>query len=273
MTEGRRESAPAEGPEPKGPEPVEGVLDRSLALVAFLREHCPWDRDQTPRSLVPHLIEESREVVDAILGEDHAELEGELGDLLLNLAFQIVIGEEENHFSRRSVADRLEEKMRRRHPHLFDGGEKEEWEVLKLRERKEGEGALAGLASGLDPLLAAHRMQEKAGGVGFDWDEPGGALDKVAEELEEVREALAGSSSEDLEEELGDLLFSVVNLTRLAGRHASLALERANRKFRTRFERLEMLAAERGVRLEDATLEALDRIWDDVKAEERRTDR
>lgn len=245
-----------------------GTLDRALALVRFLRVHCPWDRAQTPESLVPHLLEETHEVVDAIHDGDDDALEGELGDLLLNLAFQVVLGEERGALSAETVAARLDAKMRRRHPHLFGLGDKEGWEALKARERGEDEGVLSGLARGLDPLTKAHRIQERVSGVGFDWDDTRGAWDKVAEELEEVREALEAGSPDAVEEELGDLLFSVVNLTRLGGGHATTLLDRANRKFHRRFERLEALARERGVRMEDAGLEALDRLWDELKAEE-----
>jgi MazG family protein len=246
-------------------------------MVHFLRRHCPWDARQTPESLIPHLVEETHEVVDAIQGNAFGELEGELGDLLLNLAFQVAIGEESGHFDRESVTARLEEKMRRRHPHLFGLGEPESWESLKARERAgEGPGLpageagiLSGLASGLDPLMKAHRIQEKVSGVGFDWDSALGAWAKVAEEVEEVREVLDGSDPEQLEEELGDLLFAVVNLTRLAGAHPTTALERANQKFRRRFETLEELARIRGIVLHEAGLEALDLIWEEVKTRER----
>lgn len=245
---------------------TKGILDRALALVVFLRENCPWDRAQTATTLIPHLLEESHEVVDAIRNEDPSALEGELGDLLLNLAFQVVVGEEEGHFDRASVVERLEEKMKRRHPHLFGLGEREEWETLKARERSPEEGVLSGLASGLDPLIRAHRIQERVSGVGFDWSDASGAWDKVAEELEEVREALESGATESLEEELGDLLFAVVNLTRLAGSHPDTVLDRANRKFHQRFERLEALAVERGIDVEKATLEELDVLWDELKA-------
>lgn len=247
-------------------------------MVHFLRRHCPWDARQTPTTLIPHLVEETHEVVDAIQEGDPRELEGELGDLLLNLAFQVAIGEEAGVFDRESVTARLEEKMRRRHPHLFGLGEKASWEALKARERaeagREGEtsppgGILSGLASGLDPLMRAHRIQEKVSGVGFDWDSAHGAWEKVAEEVDEVREALNAPDPDHLEEELGDLLFAVVNLTRLAGAHPTTALERANRKFRRRFEALEEVARARGIVLHEAGLEALDRIWDEVKARER----
>jgi MazG family protein len=254
-----------------------GTLDRALALVRFLRSECPWDREQTPSSLVAYLLEETHEVVDAIHDQNPDALEGELGDLLLNVAFQVVLGEEQGQFTAESVVARLEEKMRRRHPHLYGLGERREWEALKANERAQGASVLAGMARGLDPLTAAHRIQERVSGVGFDWSDPRGAWEKVAEELEEVKRALedarAGASDEAdqaVEEELGDLLFAAVNLVRLAGKHPTPALARANLKFRRRFERLESLARERGVVLEQAGLEALDVLWDEIKMEERK---
>lgn len=269
---------PHDQPDPAGPGPAPGAdhaettpgdLDRALALVRFLRANCPWDAAQTARTLVPHLLEETHEVVDAIHGGDTDALEGELGDLLLNLAFQVVVAEETGSLSADSVTRRLEAKMRRRHPHLYGLGEKADWETLKARERDEDAGVLDGLAPGVDPLTKAHRMQERVAGVGFDWDDYRGAWDKVAEEMEEVREALEGGDGDALEEELGDLLFAVVNLVRLAGKHPVSALDRANRKFHRRFERLEVLARERGVRLGEASLDELDTLWEELKAEER----
>lgn len=253
-----------------------GSLDRSLSLVRFLRKNCPWDEAQTARSLIPHLLEESHEVVDAIRAGDASGLEGELGDLLLNVAFQIVIGEESGSFDGASVVARLERKMVRRHPHLFGDVVRQDWEALKSRERAPDQGVLDGLARGLDPLLKAFRMQERAAGIGFDWDDAHGALDKVREELAEVREILPGrrredtppASAEALEEELGDLLFSVVNLARLAGVHPDTALDGANRKFLRRFESLEALARERGVPIPDADLATLDALWNEVKDDE-----
>ena len=279
----------ASGPTPPGEGPANGVphasptLDRALDLVRFLRARCPWDREQTPQSLVPHLLEESHEVADAIHEGDPAALEGELGDLLLNLAFQIVLAEEQGSSGAAGVVERLEAKMRGRHPHLFGGGEGEGWEALKARERGPSGGVLDGMARGLDPLTASHRIQERVSGVGFDWADYRGALAKVEEELAEVTGALeqaepsagrggGGSDPEGarahLEEELGDLLFAVVNLARLVGVHATTALAQANRKFRRRFERLEALARERGVVLREAGLTELDRLWDELKAEE-----
>ena len=246
-----------------------GSLDRALALVRFLRVNCPWDASQTPRSLVPHLLEEAHEVVDAIHAEDTEGLKGELGDLLLNLAFQIVLGEEAGAFDAESVTQAIEEKMAGRHPHLYGRGEKEAWSTLKARERADDAGVLDGFATGLDPLTRAHRIQERVAGVGFDWDDHRGALAKVEEELLEVAQAIDHESAEAVEEELGDLLFAVVNLVRLAGNHPVNALDRANRKFHRRFAALEELAVERGIELGSASLEELDVLWDAIKERER----
>jgi len=248
--------------------PGPGMLDRALTLVRFLRARCSWDAAQTPQTLIPHLLEEAHEVVDAIQDQQNESLAGELGDLLLNLAFQIVLAEEVGTFGAEGVYRRLEEKMVRRHPDLFGAGRRQDWEVLKAKERSQGEGVLEGLSRGLDPLTKAHRIQERVSGVGFDWQDFHGAWDKVAEELEEVREALEEGTPAEVEEELGDLLFSVVNLTRLAGAHSTTALDRANRKFRERFERLEGLAAERGIRIEESSLEALDGLWEELKGDQ-----
>ncbi len=246
------------------------ALDRALSLVEYLRRECPWDRKQTARSLVPHLLEESREVADAVFHGSSETLKGELGDLLLNVAFQIVVAEEEGRFGRAEVVRTLEEKMRRRHPHLFgQGGEPRSWESVKEEETEQNQGSvLEGIAPGLDPLLRAHRVQARVSRVGFDWAEPRGALAKVAEELAEVERALESESAARLEEELGDLLFAVVNLTRIVDVHAAVALEGANAKFHSRFQRLEALAREREVVLGNASLEALDRLWDQVKEDE-----
>jgi ATP diphosphatase len=247
--------------------PGPGTLDRALALVRYLRKECPWDRAQTAESLIPHLLEETHEVVDAIREGSGRALEGELGDLLLNLAFQIVVAEEGGALDADSVYATLETKMIARHPHLFGDGEPRDWESLKAAEREHGQGTLDGLAQGLDPLTKAYRIQERVAGVGFDWEDHNGALDKVAEELRETAEVLESGGAGAIQEELGDLLFAVVNLARLAGTHPTTALARANRKFRDRFERLEELAGERGIDVAEAELEALDALWDEVKRE------
>jgi nucleoside triphosphate diphosphatase len=263
--------------QPKTPaEPTPGpTLDRALDLVRFLRQNCPWDAAQTPESLIPYLLEEAHEVAEAIVdrGSRIADrgsadpLASELGDLLLNLAFQIVLAEEKKSFDAEAVVRELEAKMRRRHPHLYGDGERVDWETLKAKERAAdtATSVLQGVAKGLDPLSKAHRIQERVATVGFDWENARGAFDKVAEELEEVREAMEREPSPALEEELGDLLFAVVNLTRLTGLHSLQALHRANLKFTTRFEALEELAAARGIGLGQASLQELDALWDEVK--------
>lgn len=263
----------SEDTHPKRPDLGTGHMDRAVELVRYLRVECPWDRKQTPESLLPHLLEEAHEVVDAIRESHDDDLEGELGDLLLNLSFQIVLGEERGAFTAVSVMDRLEKKMWDRHPHLFGLGEREDWEVLKAKERQEkfgeeGASVLAGIPTGLDPLHKAHRIQDRVSGVGFDWDDATGALEKVQEEIGEVRDALKHGEFHHLEEELGDLLFAVVNLVRLGGSHSTTALEHANRKFSRRFERLEAMASELKISIPDASLEVLDEIWDEVKIEE-----
>jgi MazG family protein len=248
--------------------PGPGTLDRAVRLVRFLRDNCPWDAEQTAESLIPHLLEETHEVVDAIRDGSPEEIEGELGDLLLNLAFQIVVAEESGTMDSASVYARLEQKMIRRHPHLFGDGERQAWEVLKAAERTDGESVLSGMAKGLDPLTKSYRIQERVAAVGFDWENYEGAWQKVDEELGEVREAVESGDTAAVQEEIGDLLFAAVNLARLAGPHPATALSRANTKFQSRFERLEQLASERGIRIENAGLEALDALWDEVKRKE-----
>lgn len=254
-----------------------------MDLVRYLRAHCPWDGAQTPRSLIPYLLEEAHESADAIASGNDQALRAELGDLLLNVAFQLVLGEERDAFDADAVADTVIAKMERRHPHLFGGeGEPEDWETLKARERDDDASLLHGVTKGLDPLSKAHRIQDRVAGVGFDWDDAMGAFEKVAEELEEVRVAMedvrvagsgtgadaAAAAESVLEEELGDLLFAVVNLTRLAGAHALTALHGANAKFTRRFEALEALAKARGVELRAASLDELEALWQAVKSEE-----
>jgi MazG family protein len=253
-------------------EPSPGVLDRALTLVEFLRANCPWDAAQTPASLRRYLLEESHEVVAAVDSGNEEELRDELGDLLLNLAFQIVLAEERAAFDREGTVAGLEQKMRRRHPHLF-GGQPESWERLKAIERGNPEvseeGLLADLVAGADPVAYAYRVQARVAEVGFDWASPRGAWEKLREEIDEVGEELAGGTDGALEEEIGDLLFAAVNLARLSGVHPSLALQRANVKFARRFSRVEDLARASGARMEEMGLEALDELWDRVKREER----
>jgi MazG family protein len=240
------------------------TLDDTLALMRDLRARCEWDAAQTHESLRPYLIEEAYEADDALRSGDDAAIREELGDLLLQVVFHSVVAEERGAFDAGEVAGSLIAKMRRRHPHLYDGGERQPWERMKAAKR----ASLAeGLPVDLPALHRAHRLQDRAAGVGFDWPDAAGPLEKVGEELTEVREVL-DAPPERLEAELGDLLFAVVNLCRKAGVHASLALDKANAKFARRFGEVERLAAERGLEVATAGLAQLDALWDEVKLRE-----
>jgi nucleoside triphosphate diphosphatase len=257
------------------------ALERAMATVRDLRRRCPWDRAQTRETLRPYLVEEALELNHALGEADVREIRSELADLLLHLAFQLVIAEEQRDFTPADVAAELESKMRRRHPHLFDLGNAEPWEQIKRRERRGR--VLAGIVPTLPELLMAYRLQQRAASVGFDWPDTTGPLEKVREELAEVeRELVSGSPdhrddrdpdpnapgaapSQALVGEIGDLLFAVVNLARKSGVQPDLALDRANRKFRDRFEAIERLADERGVDIAMAGLELLDEMWNEVK--------
>jgi MazG family protein len=254
-------------------------LDDTLSLMRDLRKRCEWDAAQTHESLRPYLIEEANELDDAIrLGDPNAMRE-ELGDVLLQVLFHSVLAEERGEFDFSDVAAGLITKMRGRHPHLYGDAAKEPWEKMKSRHRK---SIADGLPAALPALHRAHRLQDRAAGVGFDWPDVDGPAEKVAEELEEVRDEIRKSPPPKpgappsldarhyaLEAELGDLLFAVVNLCRKAGVHASIALDKANAKFERRFQEIERLARERGIAVEQAGLQKLDALWDEVKRAER----
>ena len=246
----------------------DSALGRALALVRDLRARCAWDGAQTRATLRPYLVEEVLELDQALRRDDPTELRDELGDVLLHLAFQIVIGEERKEFDAETVTSGLENKMRRRHPHLFGDGEKpDSWELGK---REDGRGTgrtLAGLPPNLPPLLMAYRLQERAAGVGFDWPDARGPLEKVKEEIGEIQWEAGKGKWERLTDEIGDLLFSVVNLARKLGIDPRAALERANDKFTRRFAEVERLAEARGLELGRATIEELDKLWEEVKAQ------
>jgi MazG family protein len=243
-----------------------------------LRKRCEWDAAQTHESLRPYLIEEANELDDAIRLEDDKLMREELGDVLLQVLFHSVLAEERGAFDFAAVADALITKMKGRHPHLYGDAAKEPWERMKSKHRKSiGDG----LPAALPALHRAHRLQDRAAGVGFDWPDVDGPAEKVEEELGEVRAELRKSSPPKpgappslderhyaLEEELGDLLFAVVNLCRKAGVHASIALDKANAKFERRFQEIERLAKEQGIDVARAGLERLDELWDEAKATE-----
>ena len=254
------------------------TLEDTLSLMRDLRRRCEWDAAQTHESLRPYLIEEAYEVDDAIRGGNDRLLREELGDLLLQVLFHSVVAEERGAFDFHDVAETFLTKMKGRHPHLYGDGVRQPWERMKAKKR---ESIVDGLPADLPSLHRAFRLQDRAAGVGFDWPDVQGPIEKVKEETEEVCEEIAkhpdlvsrsatprhDAHHERLEDELGDLLFAVVNLCRKAGVHPALALDRANVKFARRFKRVEQLAAERGLRVGEASLEELDRIWDEVKKE------
>ncbi|HKK28363.1 MAG TPA: nucleoside triphosphate pyrophosphohydrolase [Gemmatimonadota bacterium] len=271
--------------------PGDEALGRALALVRLLRERCPWDARQTPESLRPYLLEEAHETAAAVAAGDDAALAAELGDLLLNLAFQVVLAEERGAFAGPEVVEELEEKMRRRHPHVYgDAEEPPDWEEMKAAERAREAGApeagpdpFSGVPGTLGPLARGFRLQQRAAALGFDWEDVRGPLAKVREELEEIEAELAGAegaargsaggrlpgpSDPRLESEVGDLLFAAVNLARRAGVHPSNALIAANRKFEIRFRAVLDRARARGLDPARAGLAELDALWDEVKGEE-----
>ncbi len=245
-------------------------LNDALELMKDLRRRCEWDAAQTHESLRPYLIEEAHEVDDAIRSGNDDALRGELGDLLLQVLFHSVVAEERNAFDFSDVVEGFLRKMKSRHPHLYEGGERQSWEGMKAKQR---ESIVDGLPVDLPSLHRAFRLQDRAAGVGFDWPDAAGPAEKIEEELAEVRDEIAagappgayGVPDPKLEEELGDLLFSVVNFCRKLGVHPSLALDKANLKFATRFQSVERLAKERGVDVKTAGLETLDRLWDEAK--------
>jgi MazG family protein len=250
-------------------------LDDTLELMRDLRKRCDWDAAQSHESLRPYLIEEAHELDEAIQQSDDPLMREELGDVLLQVLFHSVLAEERGAFSFSDVAGGLITKMKGRHPHLYGEGVKEPWEKMKSKRR---ESLADGLPAALPSLHRAQRLQDRAAGVGFDWPSWHGAADKVAEELGEARELLDGmpdrpsnsppvhdEAHERITEELGDLLFACVNLCRKAQVHSALALDRANAKFQRRFEAVEKLARERGLKMGSASLEELDALWDEVK--------
>ena len=253
------------------------ALGRIVELVRDLRKRCPWDRAQTRVTLRPYLVEEALELDQALAHDDPAKIKEELGDVLLHVAFQVVLGEEEGEFGADDVARSVEHKMWRRHPHLFteQGDEittrqrEDTWERTKLDEADSGEpSVLDGLPPTLPALLMAYRLQERAAGVGFDWPDSEGPLEKVREEVKELSAEVTASerNQEDIEDEIGDLFFAAVNLARKLGIDPRAALERANAKFDARFRKVEAVARERDIDLDRATLEELDEIWDEIKA-------
>lgn len=238
-----------------------------------LREKCPWDRKQTIQSLRQLSIEELYELADAITEEDWKGIKEELGDLFLHLVFYAKIGAEQGRFTLDEVLEGISDKLVSRHPHIYGEVEvrdeedvKRNWERLKLKEGKRS--VLAGVPGGLPALVKAMRLQEKAKQVGFEWENATQVWEKVEEETRELAEAVEAGEQGKIEEEWGDLLFSMVNYARFLKVDAENALERTNKKFIRRFTRMEALAAERGQPLSDMSLSAMDDLWNQAKKEQ-----
>ncbi len=278
-------SAPeSESAAPRRPPP--GDADPFRRLVAIMErllspDGCPWDREQTHATLRPYVIEEAHEVVEAIDTNDWDELRAELGDLGLQIVFHSALAQREGRFDVDDVYRNICEKLIRRHPHVFGDVEAEDsrtvlrnWESIKKAER-EARGAtespvshLDGVPVALPALQRAERLQGKAARAGFDWENVGPVWDKIEEEMRELREIADAGDPDRLEDELGDILFAVVNLARFLHVHPEQALQRTNAKFRRRFLHIEARAREMGRRLEDMTLEEMDGYWNEAKARE-----
>jgi ATP diphosphatase len=260
----------------------QGGLPRLIAIMARLRDPetgCPWDIEQDFATIAPYTIEEAYEVADAIARADWDELRGELGDLLLQAVFHAQIAQDRGLFDIQDVANAISDKMVARHPHVFGTESRDksaeqqtrDWEAVKAAERAaEGRrGTLEGVALGLPALLRAAKLQKRAARVGFDWPETVQVLDKIREEIEELREAAEAGALDEIEEEFGDLLFVMANLARHLRLCPEAALRGANAKFTRRFEWIEARLAEDGRRPEESDLAEMDALWDAAKADEK----
>jgi XTP/dITP diphosphohydrolase len=246
------------------------AFGRLLDIMDDLREKCPWDKKQTLQTLRHLTIEETYELGDAILDNDLVEVKKELGDLLLHLVFYAKIGSETGDFDIADVANGICEKLIYRHPHIYgdvvvaDEEEvKQNWEKLKLKEGKKS--VLEGVPKGLPALVKASRIQDKAKGVGFDWEESSQVWEKVQEELAEFHDEVQAGDTDKMEAEFGDVLFSLINYARFININPEDALERTNKKFIKRFTYLESKAGELGKPLSDMTLAEMDVFWNEAK--------
>lgn len=257
------------------------AIDQLLTLMERLRSPggCPWDREQTLKSLKQYLIEEAYEVIDAIDSGDPARHVEELGDLLLQVVFQAQIRKEQGDFDFNDVAQSISDKLIRRHPHVFgdvqvtgSGEVLRNWEAIKAREKNEDKprSAVDGVPRHLPALHKAHQVQSRAARVGFDWTRAQDVVDKIEEELKEVKEALISHDANHIREEIGDLLFAVVNLSRFQKMNAEELLAATIEKFVRRFQAVENRVHEAGRQMADCTLEELDRHWNAIKAQEKK---
>ena len=247
-----------------------------LDVLDELRIKCPWDAKQTNESLRPNTIEEAMELADALINNSVSDIEKELGDVLLHIIFYAKIADEKGQFDIADVCDALRKKLIFRHPHVFgtthvDNTDQvlQNWEQLKLKEKGGNKSVLAGVPNSLPSLIKAFRIQEKAANVGFDWDSPEQVWDKVKEEIAEVEREIRSGNAANLENEFGDLLFSIVNAARLYKVHPDTALEHTNKKFIFRFNYVESQAKAAGKALNEMTLAEMDHLWEEATTHER----
>lgn len=248
------------------------AFGRLLDILDELRVKCPWDRKQTNESLRTNTIEETYELSDALMREDNNEIKKELGDLLLHVVFYAKIGDEKQAFDIKDVCDSLCEKLIYRHPHVFGDTEantsqkvEQNWEQLKLKEKGGNKTVLAGVPNALPALIKAHRIQDKARNVSFDWEKREQVWDKVQEEFNELKQEIDNMDPDKMEAEFGDLFFSLINAARLYKINPDNALERTNQKFIRRFNYLEAHTISQGRSLKEMTLEEMDQLWEEAK--------
>jgi XTP/dITP diphosphohydrolase len=248
------------------------AIDRLLTIMDELREQCPWDRKQTFDSLRHLTIEETYELSESLLKGSHEDIKSELGDLLLHIVFYAKIGSEQSSFDIADVANRICDKLIQRHPHVYGDVEvadeqevKTNWEQIKLKEGNKG--VLSGVPESLPPLVKAYRMQEKAAGVGFDWDHTVGVIRKIEEELQEFYDELDRNDKQSAEAEFGDLLFSMINYARFIGINPDDALSKTNQKFRNRFVKMEIKISDRQLNMSQFKLDDWEKLWQEVKSE------
>ncbi|MCF6240832.1 MAG: nucleoside triphosphate pyrophosphohydrolase [Bacteroidales bacterium] len=251
------------------------AFERLLNIMDDLREKCPWDSIQTLDSLRTLTIEEVYELSDAILSKNMQEIKKELGDLMLHIVFYAKIGSETHDFDITDILNTISEKLIYRHPHIYGNIDvenaqevSENWEELKLKEKGGNGCVLCGIPQGLPAMIKAYRIQDKARGVGFDWDKKEQVWDKLDEELEELKEEVRAENQDKTEAEFGDLLFSVINAARLYGINPETALERTNRKFISRFNYLENQTLKKGKSLKKMKLDEMEKIWQEAKKHE-----
>ncbi len=256
-------------------EDILSAFNELLDIMDRLRVECPWDKEQTLSSLRPLTIEECFELADALLEKDGSEIKKELGDILLHIVFYAKIGEESLGFDMGDVIANLNKKLIYRHPHIF--GEEtvadakevlENWEQLKLKEKDGNKTVLSGVPAGLPSLIKAHRIQDKARGVGFDWEFKEQVWDKVTEELNELKAEIDKMDHDKMEAEFGDLFFSIINAARLYNINPDNALERTNKKFISRFNYLEQQTIKKHISLKSLSLDEMNAIWEEAKREE-----